>query len=67
MKCPLCKVEGRIEKSDLVINEGSVSYRIQYKCRTKSCANYNTVFHTDYDPVNLVPDSKAPVSEVTES
>lgn len=66
MKCPLCKIEGRIERSELVINQGTVSYRVQYKCRTRTCPNFNKVFHTTYDPVNLIPDSDAPVADEVE-
>ena len=63
MKCPLCKIEGRIETSDYVINNGVVSSRLTIKCRNRECPNYNKIFHTDYTPLNPVPDSDAP-SEV---
>ena len=66
MKCPLCHIEARIERSNLVVNQGTVSYRIQYKCRTRTCANVNQVFKTQYDPVELVPDSEAPVADTPE-
>lgn len=55
MKCPLCKNEMRIESNDLVQRpDGIFAYRMQFKCRTKSCANYNKVTATTYDPVTPI-------------
>ena len=55
MKCPLCKNEMRIESNDLVQRpDGTFAYRMQFKCRTKSCANYNKVTATTYDPVTPI-------------
>lgn len=55
MKCPLCKNEMRIESNDLVQRpDGTFAYRMQFKCRTKSCANYDKVTATTYDPVTPI-------------
>ena len=55
MKCPLCKNEMRIESNDLVQRpDGNFAYRMQFKCRTKSCANYDKVTATTYDPVTPI-------------
>ena len=55
MKCPLCKNEMRIESNDLVQRpDGTFAYRMQFKCRTKSCANYDKVTATTYDPVTSI-------------
>lgn len=59
MQCPLCKNEMRIESNDLVQRpDGTLAYRMQFKCRTKDCANYNKVTKTTHDPVTPVVETE---------
>lgn len=52
MQCPLCKNEMRIDSNELVQRpNGTFAYRMQFKCRTKDCANYDKIVKTTYDPI----------------
>ena len=46
MLCPLCNVEARIESVTPVLKSDGLYNRMAFKCRTKTCPNYNTVFAT---------------------
>jgi hypothetical protein len=49
----------RIESNELVQKpDGTLAYRMQFKCRTKDCANYNKVTKTTYDPVKPVVETE---------
>lgn len=55
MKCPLCKNEMRIESNDLVQRpNGTFAYRMQFKCRSKDCPNYDKIVKTTYDPIEPI-------------
>lgn len=59
MKCPLCKNEMRIESNDLVQrSDGTLAYRMQLKCRSKNCSNYNQVTKTIYDSIEPIIESE---------
>ena len=47
MKCPLCNVAARIDSVDPVLKSDGLYNRFAYKCRTKTCPNYNKVFKTE--------------------
>jgi len=57
VKCPLCNVEMRIDKTAFVIKEdGTYAQKIYLKCRSRECANYNKIVATKYDPIQVSPD-----------
>ena len=59
MKCPLCNNEMRIESNTLVQRpDETFAYRMQFKCRTKSCANFDKIVATTYDPVQPVKEKE---------
>lgn len=59
MKCPLCNVEARIDSVSPVLKSDGLYNRISYKCRTKSCSNYDKVFKTE--------DSKSDIPLIVET
>lgn len=55
MKCPLCKNEMRIDSNTFVQRpNGTFAWRMQFKCRTKDCANYDKIVKTVYDPIEPI-------------
>ena len=56
----------RIKDSTYVMNEGTLSMKIQLMCRNKECANFNKVVHTQYSPLHYSNDSEAPVEDTEE-
>lgn len=47
MNCPLCNVIMRIDKTDDVLKGDKRYTRFYYKCRTKTCPNYNKIIIDD--------------------
>lgn len=49
----------RIESNSLVKRpDGTLAYRMQFKCRTKSCANYDKIIKTTYDPITPIEETQ---------
>lgn len=59
MKCPLCNVEMRIDKTAFVIKEdGSYAQKMYLKCRNRECPNYDRIVTSVYDPIVVTPDDE---------
>lgn len=54
MQCPICHTEMRIQSNDLVKKtDGTLAYKMELKCRSRECANYDKVVSTIYTPVEI--------------
>ena len=59
MKCPVCNVEMRIDKTAFVIKEdGTYAQKMYLKCRNRECTNYDRIVDAVYSPIEVVQDDE---------